>query len=84
MGQGLGSVPDVMQALKEAFFVPMGVEHRVVGGSRIQLLQVNQTILGKNGLHPQTADVVTAARDQHVRHGTSAIRPRLPMSTINC
>lgn len=61
----------MVQSLKEAVLVAMGVEHWVVDGLGIKLLHVHQPILWQDGFHPHSADVVTATGDQHVGYWTS-------------
>lgn len=71
----------VFQPLHEAVLVSMRSELWILRGERIELVHVDEAVVGENGLHPDPADVVQTRRHQHIgnrplRHVLARLTPR--------
>lgn len=71
----------VLQPLHESMLVAMGSEFRVLRGQWIELVHVDESVVRQDRFHPNSADVVQARRNQHVRdrafwHVLARLTPR--------
>jgi hypothetical protein len=56
----------MFQPLHESVLVAVGAELWILSRQRIKLAHVHQTIIGQDGLNPNSTNVVSARCDQHI------------------